>query len=244
MFDYFRFSLPRAVTEQLVERLDQLPSSPLTDEALAHLTAFQAANETAQVYVIYQGGAAAYAGKADGLAERLAEHLWKLRGRQGIDLAVVGFKALLLDENWSTSANEGLLINHFKARNECKWNGNGFGPKDPGKNRDGGEPSWFDNTFPVREDYPVENIGDETTVAAVLSQIKAQVPYLYRYDVPAEVGKMPLNLGGMPRTARALALCVAQGLGAGWQLMLFKNGFTLYRANKVYENGTQLFPPL
>jgi hypothetical protein len=243
MFDYFRFSLPRAVTEQLVERLDQLPSSPLTDEALTQLTAFQAENETAQgVYVIYQAGAAAYAGKADGLAERLGEHLWKLRGRQGIDLAVVGFKALLLDENWSTSANEGLLINHFKARNECRWNGSGFGPKDPGKNRDGGEANWFDNTFPVRDDYPVENIADEATVAAVLSQIKAQVPYLFRYEVPGEVGATPLNLGGVPRTAQALALRATQALGAGWQLMLFKNGFTLYRANKGYANGTQLLP--
>lgn len=243
MFDYFRFSLPRAVTEQLVERLEQLASSPLTDEALTQLIAFQTENETAQgVYVIYQAGAAAYAGKADGLAERLGEHLWKLRGRQGIDLATVGFKALLLDENWSTSANEGLLILHFKARNECRWNGSGFGPKDPGKNRDGGEPNWFDNTYPVREDFPVENIADETTVGAVLAAIKTQVPYLFRYEVPADAGVTPLHLVGIARTVHALTLHAAQSLGAGWQLMLFKNGYTLYRANKGFSNGTQLLP--
>ena len=243
MFDYFRFSLPRAVTEQLVERLEQLTSSPLTNDALAKLTAFQAENETAQgVYVIYQGGSAAYAGKADGLAERLGEHLWKLCGRQGIDLATVGFKALLLDENWSTSANEGLLINHFKAKNECRWNGSGFGPKDPGKNRDGGEPNWFDNIFHVRDDYTIENIVDAMTVGAVLAQIKEQVPYLFRYDVPAQAAETALRLRGVPRTARALALAVTKALGAGWQLMLFKNGFTLYRAAKTYANGTQLLP--
>lgn len=243
MFDYFRFSLPRAVTEQLVERLEQLTSSPLTDDALAKLRAFQAENETAQgVYVIYEGGAAAYAGKADGLAERVAEHLWKLRGRRGIDLATIGLKALLLDENWSTSANEGLLINHFKAKNECKWNGSGFGPKDPGKNRDGGEPNWFDNTFPVRDDYPVENIVDAMTAGAVLAQIKEQVPYLFRYDMPTQTAETTVRLRGVPRTARALVLAVAKALGAGWQLMLFKNGFTLYRANKTYSNGTQLLP--
>jgi hypothetical protein len=243
MFDYFRFSLPRAVTEQLVERLEQLTSTPLTDDALVLLTAFQAENETAQgVYVIYQGGAAAYAGKADSLTDRLAEHLWKLRGRQGMDLATVGFKALLLDENWSTSANEGLLINHFKAKNECKWNGSGFGPKDPGKNRDGGEPNWFDNTFPVRDDYPVTNIVDAMTAGAVLAQIKDQVPYLFRYDMPAQAAETQLQLRGVPRTARALAYAVANALGTGWQLMLFKNGFTLYRANKTYANGTQLLP--
>lgn len=243
MFDYFRFSLPRAVTEQLVDRLEQLTSSPLTDDALAKLTAFQTENETAQgVYVIYQGGAAAYAGKADRLAERLAEHFKKLLGRRGIDPGTVGFKALLLDENWSTSANEDLLINHFKARNECKWNGIGFGPKDPGKYRDGGEPNWFDNTFPVRDDYPVANIEDAMTAGAVLAQIKDQVPYLFRYDLPQQAAEMPLHLRGVPRTARGLALAVAKALGAGWQLMLFKNGFTLYRANKTYANGTQLLP--
>src|ERR1700679_4370624 len=122
MFDFFRFSLPRAVTDQLVERLDQLVSSPLTNDALAHLAAFQAKHERSQgVYVIYQSGAAVYGGKADGLAERLGEHLWKLRGRRGIDMALIDFKALVLDENWSTSANEALLVNHFKARNECRW---------------------------------------------------------------------------------------------------------------------------
>jgi len=243
MFDYFRFSLPLAVTKQLVERLEQLTSSPLTVDTLAQLTTFQAENETAQgVYVIHQGGAAAYAGKADRLAERLGEHLWKLSGRQGIDLATVGFKALLLDENWSTSANEHLLINHFKAKGECRWNGSGFGPKDPGKNRDGGEPNWFDNTYPVRDDYPIENIVDVMTAGAVLVQIKEQVPYLFRFDVPQEAAEMPLNLGGVSRTARALALAIRNALGVDWQLMLFKNGFTLYRQNKTYSHGMQLFP--
>jgi hypothetical protein len=194
------------------------------------------------VYVIYQGVAAAYAGKADALAERLGEHYWKLCGRQGIDLATVGFKALLLDDNWSTSANEGLLIDHFKAKNECRWNGSGFGPKDPGKNRDGGEPNWFDKTFPVRDDYPVGNIVDTMTVSAVLAQIKEQVPYLFRYDVPTHAAETTLSLRGVPRTARELAIAVTTTLGAGWQLMLFKNGFTLYRANKTYPNGTQLLP--
>jgi hypothetical protein len=243
MFDYFRFSLPRAVTEQLIERLEQLTSSAMTDETLAALQAFQSKSDTAKgVYIIYLAGTAVYAGKADGLAERLGEHLWKLRGRQGIDLANIGFKALLLDENWTTSANEGLLIEHFKSRNECRWNGSGFGPKDPGKNRDGGEPNWFDNAFPVREDYVVEIAAEETTVNAVLSQIKAQVPYPFRFEVPAEAGAIQLNVSGMPHTVRALAIHAAKALGSGWQLMLFKHGFTLYRTNKTYENGTQLLP--
>ncbi len=243
MFDYFHFSLPRAVTEQLVERLSQLTSTPLTDEALEQLTAFQIAKEANQgVYVIYHMGVAVYAGKAVGLAERLKQHLWKLRGRQGIDIQEVGLKALLLDENWSTSANEDLLINHFKSHNECRWNGIGFGPKDPGKNRDGGEPNWFDKNYPIREDYIIQNVPNETTVATLLACIKAQVPYLFRYDVPAVEGATAINLTGIERTALALVIKATQALGNSWQLMQFKNGFTLYRTNKTYEHGTQLLP--
>ena len=80
------------------------------------------------------------------------------------------------------------------------------------------------------------------TAGAVLAQIKEQVPYLFRYDVPAQAAETAMSLRGVPRTARALVLAVTKALGAGWQLMLFKNGFTLYRASKTYANGTQLLP--
>jgi len=104
MFAYFRFSLPRAVTEQLVERLGHLKTSPLTAAALKKLKSFQAKSGTTPgVYVIYLDQCAVYAGKAEDVAERLAQHLWKLSGRRGIDPEQIKVKALLLDENWSTS---------------------------------------------------------------------------------------------------------------------------------------------
>lgn len=243
MFEYFRFSLPRAVTEQLVERLDQLVSSPLTDEALTQLGQFQEAHESARgVYVIYQVAAAVYAGKADTLAERLGEHLWKLRGRQNIIIGEIGFKALILDESWSTSANEDLLIRHFRERGECRWKNSGFGPKDPGKNRDGSRPSWFDQEYPIRDNFPVMIAIDELSVGRLLAELKRQVPYLFRYGIDADLANRAVNLEGIPRRARDLALHAARTLGAGWQLMLFQNGLTLYRTNKTYEHGTQLFP--
>ena len=243
MFDYFRFSLPRAVTEQLVERLEKLTSSALTGTALADLLEFQCASETTQgVYVIYSDNLATYAGKAQNVAERLDKHLLKLLGRQNVDLRKVGYKALLLDENWSTSANEGLLIKHFKDRGECGWNGSGFGPKDTGKNRDDTIPNKFDNTYPIRNDYPISDIPDVSTVGFVLSQIKRQTPFLFRYQSLGEEADMALDLSGIPRTAQAIAVHAAQSLGKAWQLMLFKNSITLYRANKSYDNGTQLYP--
>ena len=244
MFDYFDFSLPRAVTEQLIERLDHLKFSPLSDDSLKKLSVFQKRRRITQgVYVIYLADKAVYAGKAEDLAERLAEHLWKLRGRKGIRINCVGYKALLLDDNWSTSANEGLLIEHYKAQHQCQWNGGGFGPKDPGKNRDGSEPSRFDDQFPVKENYPITDLQDVSTLGEVLTKIKDQVPYLFRYDIPPSAEVLPINLSGVPREVKALALQIAQTLGNGWQLMLFKNGVTLYHASRPYSHGTQLFPP-
>ena len=42
MFDYFRFSLPRAVTEQLVEKLETMAHGALTENALEKLVELQA----------------------------------------------------------------------------------------------------------------------------------------------------------------------------------------------------------
>ena len=157
-------------------------------------------------------------------------------------MAVIGYKALLLDENWSTSANEDLLVRHFKQRNECKWNGTGFGPKDPGKERDTTKPSWFDNAFPIRDDWFVENIPDNATVEEVLKSLKGQLPFLLRYDKLGKVAVTAVNLTGVQRNARAVLLKCAQALGGGWQLTLLKYGFILYPEIKKFTYGKRLHP--
>jgi hypothetical protein len=243
MFDFFYFSLPRAVTEHLFERLDELKPSPLTSEQLQKLVVFQVEKRSKQgVYVIYESNAAVYAGKANDLAERLGQHREKLRARVGIDMGEIGFKALLLDESWSTSANESLLIKQFKERGECKWSGTGFGPKDPGKERDTTKPSWFDNTYPVRDDWPVENVPDQGTVGDVLRLLKNQLPFLLRYEKLGKAASLPVKLRGVPRTARSVLLKCAEVLGPKWQLTLLKNGFILYPELKEFKFGTRLHP--
>ncbi|HYE31669.1 MAG TPA: Eco29kI family restriction endonuclease [Methylomirabilota bacterium] len=243
MFDFFQFSLPRAVTEQLIERLDQMETTPLGATAIADLRRFSAQWKTAQgVYLIYVENCATYAGKAVHLADRLEQHLRKLRGRKNIDLNAVAFKALLLDENWSTSANEDLLIEHYRSKDECSWNKKGFGPKDPGQGRDDTRPSWFDTTFPVNELYPVVDIPDEISVANALGSIKGQLPYLMRYEEAPEAQSIPVNFAGVPRNARDVLKRIAEALGREWQLMLLPHGFTLYKGSKTYRHGVRLFP--
>ena len=243
MFDHFRFSLPRAVTEQLVERLDQMQPTPFNLDAIKQLSDFQEKERVTQgVYVIYILDKAVYAGKARDLAERLEQHFEKLRGRKGIKLNEVGIKGLLLDENWSTSANEDLIIKHFKDRGQCQFNGSGFGPKDPGKNRDGSEPSRFDMEFPINEAYPIDGVQEKLTIGEALAQLKAQLPYLFRYSVSASESAMTVDLTGVPRTAQEIAVQIAKTLGESWQLMRFKNGFTLYKGSQSYAHGEKIMP--
>lgn len=140
------------------------------------------------------------------------------------------------------SANEALLIKQFKKRGECKWNGTGFGPKDPGKERDTTKPSWFDNTYPVRDDWVVENIPDQASVGEVLKLLKNQLPFLLRYEKLGKAAASPIKLRDTPRNARAILLKCSKTLGSNWQLTLLKNGFILYPELKEFKYGTRLNP--
>lgn len=250
MFALFRFDLPNAVTEQLVAKLDQMKPSRLNDEELSRLKNYQ--NHLAKVqnlpkiqqgvYVIYLRDKAVYSGKADKLCSRLGDHKFKLSGRRGIDQSKIGFKCLLLEPSWSTSANESLLIEHYRKKGECEWNMNGFGINDPGRNRDGAIPNKFDVAFPINEDWPITNVNDEEMAKELLEKLKAQLPFLLRYALDEDSGKKKVSLKNVPRTAKEVALKIAQTLGAEWQLMLFNGYITLYKANRSFQNGRQLHP--
>lgn len=243
MFDLFKFRLPIAVTTQLIEKLEQLEATPLTRADLDRLADFQRKHEMqAGVYVLYLDGVAVYAGKADGLLDRLHQHLEKIRGRVILAAKEVRYKALLLDENWSTSANEDLLIRHFKERDECEWNKSGFGPKDPGKNRDGYQPNRFDLLYPINTEWPITGVGDAMSIGEVLALMKEQLPYVLRYELPVEDMRRTLKLKGVPRTAMGLALAIAKELGEEYQFMLFKSHMVLYKSRKQYAHGTRLTP--
>ena len=245
MFALFRFDLPDAVTKELLVRLEQLTSSNLTPTALRDLSTFQNHHEIQHgVYLLLKDGIPAYIGKANDVAERLSQHLEKLRGRRNIEMASLGFKALILEVSWSTSANEELLIEHFKAIKQCAWNKTGFGPKDPGKNRDGHEPGEFDELYPINENWPCTDIANSVTVAGLLDALKSQLPYLLRYQIDKKSGGKVIDTRNVARTADSLLLHVAKFLGPDWQLMRFKGYYTFYKPAHIkdYEHGKQLNP--
>jgi hypothetical protein len=95
--------------------------------------------------------------KADRLANRLREHRFKISGRQNIGVTEMGFKCLFIHRNWTALAPEDSLIKHYReaGQGQCAWNGNGFGPHDPRRDRETTEkrPDGFDNQYPIRRDW-------------------------------------------------------------------------------------------
>lgn len=241
MFELFKFRLPVAVTGQLIEKLEGLKPSLLTTEALVQLKRFVIENDMKSgVYVLYLDAKAVYAGKAEDVVDRLRQHLRKLSGRKGIASHSVSYKALVLDENWSTSANENLLIDHFRGRGECEWNGAGFGPKDVGVNRDDYQPNRFDSQFPINTDIVIQGLEDRATLGGILKAMKKQLPYLLRYKLDADNLKSEVSLNGIPRTATSLAELIAKNLGPEYQFVIFASHMTLYKSAEKYEYGVVL----
>jgi hypothetical protein len=264
MFALFRFNLPLAVTEQLLKKIGELESTPLSQEALAELYAFQQREHLCQgVYLLFLQRKVAYVGKSDNVFSRLTEHWEKVRGRRNLKLSDVSFKCLLLDDNWRPSANEGLLIDHYRNQGECEWNLGGFGPKDPGRNRDGAIPSDFDTRYPIDEDFKLTLRPESTerasqlndkcatgglpqcgpyTAGDLLALVKEQVPFLLRFRIDSDSAGTIVKLDGTLQTAGRILQQIARSLGPEWQLMLFKSHMTLYRERKTYAYGTQLHP--
>jgi hypothetical protein len=238
MFDIFDFDLPGAVTEQLEQRLQSMRSSTLTEQALRDLARFQEEHKLRHgVYQLLLKDEIVYVGKATDARERLEQHYWKLKGRQKIRMADVRFRCLVLPRNWSPSANEDLLIAHYKAKGQCRWNGFGFGPKDVGQKRDETEPSGFDREYPINADYPCKEVPDQVTVGDLTRILKRQLPFTFRYEISQADRAVPLNLAGVPRTARALIAAIVKALGPDWQATIFFSHIILYKEHRAYPHG-------
>ena len=241
MFDLFDFDLPGAVTEQLEKRLLGMSSSTITDQALRDLARFQEHHKIRQgVYQLLLREKVVYVGKATDVQERLVQHLKKLRGRQKLKLADIHFRCLLLHPNWSTSANEDLLIAHYKAKGQCKWNSSGFGAKDVGRERDGTEPNWFDREYPINADYPCTIVADQMTIRELLQSLKQHLPFIFRYELQRSVAGSQLDLKRVPRKARDLIAKAVSALGPEWQVTLFRSHIILYKERRNYKHGEVL----
>ena len=242
MHSVYQFHFLNTVSSQLCVLLDQLPVTRLDATTLANLSAFQIAEHSPQgVYLIHLAKVPFYLGKADDVALRLKGHLNKLKGRQKINLSKVGYKALLLDKSMSTAANEDVLIAIFGNKHSGMWNNKGFGPKDPGQERDTTKPSAFDQQHPIRADYPLEDIQDSETVESLFIKMKAQLPFVFRYKLQDEVETRTVHLTGIARQADRLLASAVKVLDPGWQAAVLSYGMVVYKDNKVYKYAAQVF---
>lgn len=238
----YTFDFLATVSEQLVRDLEALSISPLDSVALANLAQYQSANNAKQgIYLLHLNGVPVYLGKADDVADRLGQHLRKMMGRKNLAISGLGYKALLLDKSMSTAANETVLIAIFRQSHSAMWNGKGFGPKDPGRERDTTRPSYFDRSYPINDAWPVSFPDDSATVATILDAVKREVPYTFRFDLGAS-GDTLVDLNGVPRTAKALLAASVKALGPGWKGAVLAYGMVLYKTNKQYTFGEELLP--
>lgn len=246
MHDLYVFDFLRTVSQQLKDTLESLAPSPLNDAAIIRLQEFQAESRSTQgVYMLIYEDKPKYIGKANNVKDRLSQHLTKLCGRKNIDLEALAYKVLVLDKSMSTAANEAILIGMFKEQYGNMWNGAGFGPKDPGKERDTTKPGKFDRQHPIIDDYPINILLDaEETIelGALLNSMKAQLPFVFRYEVPEELLSRKIKIALDEHIARDLLQSVVTHLGLGWRGAIISYGMVLYKTDKRYPHGTEVDP--
>lgn len=246
MYSLYVFDFLTTVSVQLKEKLEGLDETVLDKASLADLARYQREHDALQgVYVIHYEGQPKYVGKANNVSDRLSQHLTKLSGRKGINPLAIGYKTLLLDKSMSTAANEDILISMFKQEHTGMWNGAGFGPKDPGKERDTTKPGPFDTAYPILDEYLVNLKTDENgaiNLKDLVTTMKDQLPYVFRYNVPAEELEKTIVLTSDDRRARSLLLTVVSFLGEGWKGAVISYGMVLYKTSKHYPHGEELNP--
>lgn len=244
----FEIDIVSALSGQLISAFADLGTGELSPAALSTLPPGQG------VYQLHYQGSLAYVGKANDLPARLGEHCEKIKGRLNIDVEDVAFKCLYVHPNWTALAPEASLIRYYSRHGlgECPWNGNGFGPHDPGRDRETTDkpPDGFDARYPINRKWTCDWIEAGThEVFPLLRIFKSGLPWLLRFQMAGKKSRDPhpdyrgvqvlVPQTGMP--AEELLKRVAQVL-PNWQATVFCSHMILYRENRDYPHGDVIWP--
>ncbi|MFF0118221.1 GIY-YIG nuclease family protein [Micromonospora arida] len=234
----FRLSITQALADQLETTLQPLKPAPLTAD---HLSAVLG---RPGVYTLFFRDQRVYVGKAaKSLQDRLTQHLRKLSGRVGLSSNTVRFVCVYVDEDLDAAAPEKLLIKKYRKHDSIPWNTNGFGNKDPGRNRDTSivKAMHFDATYPIDLNYECRLQSGNKPLAAVLEAAKGQLPYLLRFDNSGAAKTIyrdaSLTIPGRSIAARDLAHQIVAALPLGWQLTALPGYLILYQEGRRYESA-------
>lgn len=239
----FVFDMATALAEQLEAKFRNLGGAPLDPMNIDTVPYGHG------VYLLYHNGELVYVGKAKSVRNRLRKHWNNIRGRKKISIADVRFKCLLVEKTWSPLTHEDALIKHFKKGNLCQWNGNGFGPNDPGRKREktNKKPEGFDRQHPIDTGWTEHGVSAGTWYAGeIIRTMKRGLPYLFRYQIRGkklrnghpDYNRATLRVRKDRMPAIALVKLVARKLKAqGWQATVFPSHIILYKENEHYKFG-------
>lgn len=239
----FRLSITRALGDQLTDALSMLTPAPLDGANLSTV------DRRGGVYQLYHNGMLVYIGKADSsLRDRLGQHRRKIGGRRNISLSDMSFTALYVEEDFSAVAPENLLIQRHSGI--VSWNTNGFGNKDPGRQRDTSavKPNHFDALYPIDLEWELQIPRGRHNLAKLLARVKTDLPYLFRYEGSGEaLAKQPLALrqaevelvSNNPR-ANEVFQCVVAELKT-WQATALPGYVIMYPERRTYSAAIATF---
>lgn len=252
----FEFDIATPLFEQMCVDFDKLQPLQLDEGNLAEVA------EKPGVYGLHHKGDLVYVGKADDSARvRLRKHLRQLHGRQGISPDQVSFRCLHFAYTWDPFKPEGHMIERYSPT----WNSKGFGPNDPGRERDTtnlADDHWHVR-FPLDPQYVCEGIPvGQYDVLELLRLVAKNAPYWVRFQGNREPRNSAARVkyeqahldfaAAMPITVEAdgmsveelLLLAVASLPDPGqWQLTQLPSHLLLYRERDVdYPRMHRLWP--
>ncbi|MGH9397970.1 MAG: Eco29kI family restriction endonuclease [Terriglobia bacterium] len=244
---HFELDIVSALRDQLISAFDDLDPGYLNEKNIRSVP------EVAGVYQLYYLHSLVYVGKTESLRKRLQEHHEKISGRRKLKLTDVEFTCLSVRSNIH-AVSESSLIRHYKSvPGACAWNGNGFGPHDPGREREttNKPPDGFDSQFPIREDWPCKSISEEKWKCGdLLLAMKVHLPFLLRYQVSQknrlkdghpDYKDVTILVPHASMPADALLKLITQHL-PGWQATRFPSHFILYKEQRLYKHGITIWP--
>lgn len=250
-YESFEIDIIEALSDQLTSALNQLVPAPLDPAHFLQLPTAQG------VYTLWYSSVLVYVGKTNDLQKRLREHYEKISGRMNINVSDMEFSALLVHPNWTALAPETALIKHYKkAVVGCEWNGNGFGPHDPGRDREttNKPPDGFDTKYPIQKHWPCPWFTSKKQWGCLdlLVELKRFLPYLLRYQTDqigprkfehftkghADQRALTVSVPSVnpPTSAQEILALVAAQL-PGWQATVFPSHMILYKESKNYLHG-------
>jgi hypothetical protein len=244
----FEFDLPSALLAHLVEVLDSLDAAPLTTTAVAEIPREQGVYQLLQE--VNGKREVVYIGKTDaesGLRARLEKHRTKTQDRSNLDPESLFFKAVRVYVFTAVDL-EAQLIKKYGGVSKVRWNGSGFGSKDPGKERDTTtyKVDHFDTLYPINIDLPITTpIPENSSAADVLRLVKRVVPYLLRFETltkgsrtaHADLEETLVTVDpGLPLTMRSLIEKIVVQLPPGWHATKLPSHLI------VYKNDSRKFP--